>query len=66
MQCGSCKHSWAYNHTVYTGDYIRRWCTKCKLQQHGKVNRWYNSNIGPDKLWDENVYDDFYDDDGIE
>ena len=54
----NCEHSWNYEHAVYSGDMIRRWCSECGLIQHAKAKNWTNSNIGTGKMWGE--YPDGY------
>lgn len=58
-----CKHFWRVEHAVYSGrdnnpnneeKCIRRFCAGCGLVQHTyTTGRWYKSNIGPGKMWDE-------------
>ena len=58
-----CEHHWHYERTIYRSNeekpdckvgVIRRYCKKCKLIQHSyTTGRWYKSNIGPRKMWDE-------------
>lgn len=46
MSKEACKHSWSYEHVVYNGDIIRRWCSKCGLIQRAKATNWKKSTIG--------------------
>ena len=53
-----CDQQWSYEHAVYSGDVIRRWCCECGLIQHAKAKNWIKSNIGEGKMWGE--YPDGY------
>lgn len=58
------EHSWNYEHAVYDATpnkcTIRRWCSECGLLQHTHTTgRWYDSLVGPGKLFGE--YPDGYD-----
>ena len=41
-----CEHYWNYEHTVYAGNTIRRWCSECGLIQHASAKHWATSKIG--------------------
>jgi len=53
-----CEHNWNYEHAVFAGDYIRRWCCECGLMQHANAKNWTNSKLGSGKMWGE--YPDGY------
>lgn len=36
----NCKHYWNYEHTVYGGNIIRRWCGRCGLIQCAIALHW--------------------------
>ena len=48
-----CKHYWNYDHTVYSGDKILRWCGVCGLIQHATAKNWRKSDVGENKMWGE-------------
>lgn len=54
-----CEHYWMYEHTIYEGDKVRRWCSKCGLIQVGSITSWSKSPpIGEKHAWGE--YPDDY------
>ena len=54
----NCDHQWNYEHTIYAGNFIRRWCSECGLIQHAKAGKWNMSKIGVNEKWGE--YPDGY------
>lgn len=50
---GKCEHQWTYEHAVYSGNVIRRWCEVCGIIQHGAVKTWADSKVGLDEMWGE-------------
>lgn len=53
-----CEHYWCYEHTVYSGDMIRRWCSNCGRIEAAKAVRWRKSRVGPRAAFGE--YPDGY------
>jgi len=57
-----CDHYWCYPSAVYAGDtenkvVVRRYCSKCKKEEHATSNRWRPSAVGEKKRFDHHAWD---------